>query len=128
MEHERCMEESPTEPGCGEMPNKKDSDIEFHEHMKIDVKQDLGDSFVSPTPEKPEWSSKARVIASLSRKQLAEEFNSEGVFSQFLYVLNCRKRLTCFLTNIPFFQTLLTKVLIHMAFRKEMRGMSFRRS
>lgn len=82
MEHEGCKMNTPTNLGSGVtlpvMSNKKDSDSESLEDMKIDQKQGLGSSLATPTPEKPEWSSKARVISSLSRKQLAEDLRNEG--------------------------------------------------
>ncbi|CAL9766806.1 unnamed protein product [Musa acuminata subsp. burmannicoides] len=86
MEHEGCKMNTPTNLGSGVtlpvISNKKDSDSESLEDMKIDQKQGLGSSLATPTPEKPEWSSKARVISSLSRKQLAEDLRNEEPVEQ----------------------------------------------
>ncbi|WOK98895.1 CDT1-like protein a, chloroplastic [Canna indica] len=76
MEHESSMNGTPTKFAFSKMVNEKDSDAEACQEMRIDEKQEDGSSFVTPTPEKPEWSSKARQIPSL-RKQLAEDFNNE---------------------------------------------------
>lgn len=107
MEHERCMEENSESSGCRKISCENDSDIASDLPMKIDKKEEVENNFVSPTPQKPEWSSKDRAVASLTRKQLAEDFENEGCVDQFSLCIHHEKPLTYLLVNILLFQDLL---------------------
>ncbi|KAG6504061.1 CDT1-like protein b [Zingiber officinale] len=78
MEHEGCMEKTSESSGCRKILYENDSDIASDLPVKIDQKEEVENNFVSPTPQKPEWSNKDRAVASLTRKQLANDFENEG--------------------------------------------------
>lgn len=88
MEHERSERQTPIQFRCKKMlPSVEKTDDPnpvATEIAKVDEKEDPGYSLASPTPQKPEWRSKAKGVNSYDRKEkhLPVDIKSEDVIIQ----------------------------------------------
>ncbi|XP_010908306.2 CDT1-like protein a, chloroplastic [Elaeis guineensis] len=85
MEDEKCEKQTPTQFRCKQIipgVSSNESSSAAIQIVNTDKKEDHVSIFASPTPEKPERSSKLEVITSFVRKNLVGSFQDEDVVGQ----------------------------------------------
>lgn len=85
MEDKKCEMQTPIQFRCKKIlpgVSSNDSSSAAIQIVNADKKEHLASIFASPTPEKPERSSKSEVITSFARKKLVGNFKDEEVIGQ----------------------------------------------